>query len=279
MVQVFCVSDIHTDFPSNMEYIKTLPVVADGILIVCGDISDNINIMESTLSILRTKYPIAVFFTPGNHELWVGRSDNCPDSMGKLEAIYNMCRRIGVYVAPTRINEHLAIFPMLGWHHPSFDEDWEYLQPAEQQEIYENLKPRWGDFRHCKWDIPNTEVAGRFLKVNEALIDGFRRDNASNYPKNVITFTHFVPRRELLPPKKVLIHKFLPMVVGTLELDKQLRRAGSTVHVFGHTHIDYDVVIDNVRYVQNAFATPNEREGWKKATITGPYMPKLIYHD
>ncbi len=39
------------------------------------------------------------------------------------------------------------------------------------------------------------------------------------------------------------------VVMGSLRIDAQLRGARSTVHVFGHSHMDVDRVIDGVRYV------------------------------
>ncbi|KAA6374506.1 MAG: hypothetical protein EZS28_029966, partial [Streblomastix strix] len=76
----------------------------------------------------------------------------------------------------------------------------------------------------------------------------------------IISFSHFVPRRELLPPQIFLKHKFLPYVVGSITLEQQVRSLGSTVHCYGHTHINQERVIDGIRYVQNALGYPRERE-------------------
>jgi hypothetical protein len=77
----------------------------------------------------------------------------------------------------------------------------------------------------------------------------------------VISFSHFLPRRELLPAVANLKFKELPMVAGCLGLDAQIRRLKSRVHVFGHSHISCDRIIDGVRYVQNALRYPRERAG------------------
>ncbi|EFA85678.1 predicted protein [Heterostelium album PN500] len=279
MVKVYCVSDIHTDYPSNLEHIKQLPAKEDSVLIVCGDISDNIKIIETTLTSLKSKYPAGVFFIPGNHELWCGRSDNCSNSMQKLNLITELCKRIGVIMSPTSVHEDLAIVPMFGWYHPSFDEDWSKLSDKEKKETFTELYTVWNDFRHCKWDIAHLDISKRFLDMNDRIIDDFMEKHQYSYPNNIITFSHFLPRRDLLPPKELLLYKSLPMVVGDTQLDGQLRKLGSNIHVYGHTHIDKDITIDKVKYVQNAFGSPHERTGWKKAQITGPYEPKLIYQD
>jgi hypothetical protein len=80
-----------------------------------------------------------------------------------------------------------------------------------------------------------------------------------DYDAPVVTFSHFLPRRDLLPPAKYLRFKGLPRVAGCAGLDAQLRRVGSRAHVFGHSHIDCDREIDGVRYVQNALRYPRDR--------------------
>jgi hypothetical protein len=47
--------------------------------------------------------------------------------------------------------------------------------------------------------------------------------NLHPYDAPVITFSHFLPRPECLPPKENLWIKYLPKVVGTTKLDVQLR--------------------------------------------------------
>ena len=39
-------------------------------------------------------------------------------------------------------------------------------------------------------------------------------------------------------------------VMGCTQLDEQLRSCGSNMHVFGHSHLPVDTVVDGVRYVQ-----------------------------
>ena len=70
-------------------------------------------------------------------------------------------------------------------------------------------------------------------------------------PIPVFSFSHFVPRPELVPAVRWLRFKGLPLVAGTAALDEQVRRVGAAVHVYGHTHIADDRVVDGVRYVQH----------------------------
>jgi hypothetical protein len=63
-----------------------------------------------------------------------------------------------------------------------------------------------------------------------------------------------------------LSFKGLPLVAGALGLDRQVRALNSAIHVFGHSHIDFDQVIEGVRYVHHAFDYPRV-EVWSKAPL------------
>jgi hypothetical protein len=41
-------------------------------------------------------------------------------------------------------------------------------------------------------------------------------------------------------------------------LEKQLRQLGSCIHVYGHSHVNRHVIIDEVTYINNAFGYPAE---------------------
>lgn len=76
--KVFLISDIHTDYEENLDWIRDLSTTSflNDALIVAGDVSDSIPIFEETFRILRPKFA-HVFFTPGNHDLWL-RSNTAP---------------------------------------------------------------------------------------------------------------------------------------------------------------------------------------------------------
>ena len=65
---------------------------------------------------------------------------------------------------------------------------------------------------------------------------------------DVITFSHFLPRKELPLPGVYEMAK----ASGCLKLEEQLRRVHSKLHIFGHTHINTVHELDGVRYMQNA---------------------------
>lgn len=62
---------------------------------------------------------------------------------------------------------------------------------------------------------------------------------------DVITFSHFLPRKELPLPD---VHE-MAKASGCLKIEDQLRRAGSKLHIFGHTHINTQHELSGVTHV------------------------------
>lgn len=74
----------------------------------------------------------------------------------------------------------------------------------------------------------------------------------------MITFSHFLSRRDLLLPVSRLSFKRLTLVAGASALDRQTIASNSVIHVFGHRRINCDQVIAGARYAHNAFGCPRE---------------------
>jgi hypothetical protein len=113
----------------------------------------------------------------------------------------------------------------------------------------------WADFYFCKWPVGMGSVSEYFLNLNESRI--------KEYAGAVITLSHFLPRRELLPDIETLSFKGLPLVAGALGLDHQIMALNAAIHVFGHSYIDFDKVIEGVRYIHHAFDYPRGEGGGK----------------
>lgn len=239
-MRLFAASDLHVDFKENRLLLNQLSDVdyKKDALIVAGDIADRLELIEETLSLLRSRFR-SLFFTPGNHELWV-RTGNY-NSLEKLDRILKLCDLLGVHTRPAKIDD-TWIVPLFSWYDSAFSG----MPETDGAEL-----EAWADFHFCKWPAGLGEVSRFFLSMNEA--------NIKSYDGRVISFSHFLPRRELLPSVKFLRFKGLPKVVGCTGLDEQIRAVGSRLHVFGHSHIRCDRVIDGIRYVQYSLRYPRER--------------------
>lgn len=269
-MKVFAVSDLHVDYKENKEWCEDISETdhQNDVIILAGDVSHDIKKVEETLLLFRSKFG-AVFYVPGNHELWVRNGDpTIKNSIDKFEQIISMCKRIGVHVSPYKVGniKKVWIVPLFAWYHENLD---------SEEDDYDNEKTRdtlkgWTDFLMCKWPTnfiphPLNPHESKSASPHQTISpkDYFAALNTPHmhpYDAPVITFSHFVPRRDVLPPKEFLFIPFLTKVSGALEIEKQLRQINSTIHVFGHTHIQCHNTKDGVYYVQNALAYPRERK-------------------
>ena len=71
-MKVYTVSDLHADYPENMDWVLSLnsSEYKSDIVILAGDISHDLNDLMQVFNSFIGKFK-AVHFVPGNHELWV----------------------------------------------------------------------------------------------------------------------------------------------------------------------------------------------------------------
>ncbi len=207
----------------------------DDVLLVAGDIASNIDTIQGTLSLLLSKFA-AVFYVPGNHEFWVGNGHI--SSIDKFEGLLRLCETLGVHVRPAKVGS-VWIVPLFSWYSPDFDDD------GRQ---YAAQLVAWTDFYACRWPEGMTDMAEYFYDVNLPRI--------RQYDGPVISMSHFLPRPELLPPREYLFFKALPQVAGSHLLERQIRQLHSHTHVYGHSHIRRDLLLDGIRYLHNPLSLP-----------------------
>jgi hypothetical protein len=76
--------------------------------------------------------------------------------------------------------------------------------------------------------------------------------------ETIISFSHFVPRIDVMPAWIQPWARRLYPVLGTHRLKQQIDRLGSAVHVYGHSHVKRIVRLDGTLHVNNALAYPHE---------------------
>lgn len=237
-MRILAISDLHTDFMENWQLVEQIPetLYREDVLIVAGDIADRTEVIKRTLSLLRSRFKM-VLYTPGNHELWVRNRKY--DSVEKLFRVLTLCQNLDIQTAPAKVND-IWIVPLFSWYDLEFDSG-----PAD------NELEGWADFYYCKWPQGIRQVYKYLTDLN--------LPNIKSYDGPVISFSHFLPRIELLPTREKLKFKGLAKVAGCRLIERQIRELRSVTHVFGHSHINRDWEIEGVRYVQNALSYPRER--------------------
>ncbi len=246
-MKVFAISDIHIDYSQNLRWLMSLSQVdyRDDILILAGDISDKPELQEQCFKQVSNCFK-QVLYVPGNHDLWVTKKQET-NSVDRFYHLQQLANASGVSTSPFH-SDGLTIVPLFAWYDFSFGAASEYLQE------------RWMDFFACQWggefgDLePCSEreqaITEFFLSLNEPHLS---LDN-----EMIISFSHFLPRIDLMPDFIPPIHQKLYPILGSHLLDKQIRQLGSSLHVYGHSHFNRHVDIDGVTYINNAFGNPGE---------------------
>jgi len=243
-MRVFALSDIHVDFSVNKQWVMNLSSsdYTDDILILGGDVSDSLSVLEWCLRSLSQRFA-RVLYVPGNHELWVlpNKDEDIghPTSIEKFHQVCRIMERCGVSMRPFH-RERLSVVPLLAWYDYSFGE------PSPE------LLDSWVDYRACTWPDQFTvkEVTDYFLALNQEAV------NVRN--EMVISFSHFVPRIDLMPDWVTKKNRIVYPVLGSYGLESQIRQLNSRIHVYGHSHVNSNIVVDGISYINNAFGYPNE---------------------
>lgn len=238
-MKIYTVSDVHVDYEFNRKWISDLsPVNYRGdVLLLGGDITDELALLEQCFRELVKKF-YKVLYVPGNHELWVTR-DKGITSIEKYQQITKMTDANGILMKPFHW-QHLSIVPLQSWY------DFSFASPCAK------LLNSWVDFSACVWpdQMQPIDVTEYFLEKNLPCLT----------VKNevVISFSHFLPRIDLMPNYIPQGYRYLYPVLGSNLLEQQIRNIGPDIHVYGHSHVNRQVTLNGIKYINNAFGYPSE---------------------
>lgn len=239
-MKVFAVSDVHVDYQVNENWLLGLSSTdyQDDVLILAGDLTDDATLLERCLIRLTRKFR-KVMFIPGNHELWVIR-DKETSSLDKLKKVLRISADCGVSTNIQRFGE-LTIVPLFSWYDFSFGE------PGSK------LNETWSDFRACSWppEYDEASVTKLFLNMNAGRLETSNRV--------LISFSHFLPRIDLMPFYIPASFRYLYPVLGSTRLGDQVDALQPDIHVYGHSHVNRQVRIGRTKYINNAFGYPSEK--------------------
>eukprot|EP00658_Telonema_sp_P-2_P014365 TRINITY_DN15466_c0_g1_i2.p1 TRINITY_DN15466_c0_g1~~TRINITY_DN15466_c0_g1_i2.p1 ORF type:complete len:277 (+),score=33.27 TRINITY_DN15466_c0_g1_i2:393-1223(+) len=199
--------------------------------------------------------------------------------------LLDMCAEERVHTRPTVIGVGVEgaggvlVVPLLSWHHQSFDTEpditnWEGIPRCEDSMM---------DYHRCAWPDgmdPSTEqVAAAIDNLNSPPDEVLALREPENSDLALVSFSHFVPRIELVPEKRFLFLPTLNKAVGSRFLGERVDRLGSNLHVFGHTHFGWDQTIGKTRFVQAALGYPSEWVQRPASMKVGelPESPMLIW--
>jgi 3',5'-cyclic AMP phosphodiesterase CpdA len=248
-MRLFAVSDLHVDYEVNAKWVANLSKsdYHDDVLILAGDLTNRLRLLDWCLRTLASRFK-KVLFVPGNHDLWVLNEGGAKTSFQKFDEVAAVVDSSGASMRPF-CEGSLSIVPLLGWYDYSFGE------PTEE------LRAVWMDYHACRWPggFREQEIAMYFGELND--------QHVSAIADKVITFSHFLPRIDLMPEffpqKKALLYP----VLGSTRLEDQLRLLNPSIHIYGHSHVNRNVTIDGIAYINNAFGYPHETRTTSKRLV------------
>ena len=120
--RVFAMSDIHIDKPENREWLLSIcdgTSFARDVLILAGDVTDDPDALKDCLRRLAATFA-KVFYTVGNHDLWLSQRSTVATSNERLHEIHALCEQLGIATRPGFAAGAIVV-PILSWHHQSWD--------------------------------------------------------------------------------------------------------------------------------------------------------------
>ncbi|CAE7947092.1 unnamed protein product, partial [Symbiodinium sp. KB8] len=144
---VYAVSDIHTDKRENMDVIREWPRRPNDILLLAGDVSNDLDIVRRTFQLVLERFG-QVFYCPGNHDLWLHNKDGCKDSLQKFRSLEVLCEELGVRTRPGWADKEESVFivPLLSWYHAGFD-----AEPDISDDSLVPVERMMSDYMLCRW--------------------------------------------------------------------------------------------------------------------------------
>lgn len=247
--KVYAISDIRFGIKENEEWVNAIDQTKfkKSVLIVAGNLADNMNALARALTILKSKFR-RVFLTPGNHEFWVHpterRVDRYPDSFCKLLHLLEVCDYIGVDMFPAAICKGVYIVPLLSWYNNEFDKNDRRPDPT----IFDPL---------CRWPMDEKAQVWKYLlKLNEAHL-------GRTYNGTVISCAHFLP----LPCLPFEETPKAAKAMGCEDIEDQIFQLRSKAHVYGHSLVRAAEAHGGVMYINHAHVQPGT-EDVRKAQAT-----------
>jgi 3',5'-cyclic AMP phosphodiesterase CpdA len=272
---LFAVSDLHVGHPENRLVVENLrPESEIDWLLVCGDISESLEDVEWTLSLLSERFA-EVIWVPGNHELWT-----LPYEQLKLRGesryryLVDICRRVGVttpedpYLVWEGADGPTTIAPLFLLYDYSFGRN---VAPTKEQALARAYET--GVVCNDEFLLHPDPYASRDEWCRTRVRETEPRLAACDTEIPTILVSHFPLISE---PTQVLRHPEFAQWCGTTLTADWHRRFRASVVVYGHLHIPRTTWHDGVRFEEVSLGYPRERRFREPTNVLRKILPSAV---
>ncbi|MGV9102988.1 MAG: metallophosphoesterase family protein, partial [Candidatus Thorarchaeota archaeon] len=247
-MKIAAVSDIHVrphgkDKQLVQEIRARVDRVDPDVLIIAGDLSDQLNVMRESLAALRIDDCINLFVA-GNHDVWFSQNATSLEKYSKK--IGAVCRDVGWVHLPDEpyIHGSIAFIGTMGWADYSFRvEQLDIPLATYRQKEYNGAV--WRDYFNIDWAMNDQEVT---QLMNRKLAYDLK-----NLPKDVskvVCVSHHLPFEKLVVYKNRLPWDFFSAYMGAESTGNLLLEDGRVfLTISGHSHVRSMCRIDGITAV------------------------------
>jgi len=258
-IKIDYISDTHLSMSDNIQLtVKALlPDKPADILLLAGDIAEDISIVEEFINVLKYTYRY-IFYVNGNHEMYMQKYDKLlydSNSWKKLEKLrenlskYENVFYLDGFQSPVVLKEYndLTIGGLCMW--------WGNNEEIDKKDI-QLYKKALNDYNYISFNgsLKNGLKKLDTKKLFKRYYGMFKKIDSSD-----VLLTHFAPIKipeHLLPVEyDSTLNKFFYFDGRDI-----LKRIKPKVCVFGHTHTLLDFKYDNIRMLCNTLGYPHERK-------------------
>ena len=246
----FYIKDLNSTEEINKFVVdKIKPKVKSSVLVIAGDINENVNTLCEFVYAC-SKYYSKVIFITGNHEYYIYKKDMKNkyhhNSMNKVYEINRAFDGDSSIIFLDKTNSTKGVytyndFTLAGdtlWYKPVTVVDWAFNYPLQTDSLLIKSELSWKD---------------KILKLNEDSISWY-----NNLPNNIdLMITHVPPFR----------NKNNGRGSNSCYYTK-VKEYKSPVWIYGHDHKENDTIINNTRFVSNPWGYDTKEFKVKTLTLT-----------
>lgn len=267
-MRVSFISDLHVDLnrrASINAYRYELSLLLEeeesDLLVIGGDISNNVQTTLDFVEVLEKDVGIPVYFIPGNHDFW---EDSVKKDTWGLYRIYQQHPQ-SLVESPLKLTDEYSLVGHPAWYnHAVYDKN-KYNE--EEIELGKYRFAYWQDKLNLDWQGTDREVSKHFAEIIKKDLEKVETDK-------IILQTHMITIPEFTMPMPHKIFDFFNAYIATDDLEGIHKKYPISHQFMGHVHFRAQVKKEGSRFITNSLGYRREwrskslRQELKNAIIT-----------